>query len=80
MSQVASSDRLLAGVEEKEGAVESACRVLGEDSVEEDVELLGETIVSNPVLLFGLDGGLGYDDCVTNFGCEWDRRSVLDEK
>jgi hypothetical protein len=69
-SQVASSDRLLAGVDENEGAVESACNVLGEDSMEENSELLGETIVPKPVLLFDLEGVCGYEDCGTNFGCE----------
>jgi hypothetical protein len=60
--------------------VESACNVLGEDVVEEEVELLGETIVLKVVLLFDLDGDFEYEDCVTNLGCEWDRRSGLDEK
>jgi hypothetical protein len=50
--------------------VESACKVLGDDCVEEDGELLGETMVPNPELLFDLEGVFGYDDCVTNFGCE----------
>jgi hypothetical protein len=50
--------------------VESACKVLGDDCVEEDAELLGETMVPNPELLFDLEGVFGYDDCVTNFGCE----------
>lgn len=38
--------------------------------MEEDAELVGEIIVPNPVLLFDLEGIFGYDDCVTNFGCE----------
>jgi hypothetical protein len=57
-------------VEENDGAAESACKVLGEDCVEEDVELLGDTIVPKPELLFDLDGVFEYDGCVTNFGCE----------
>jgi hypothetical protein len=60
--------------------VESACRVLGEDVAEEEVELLGEAIVLKVLLLFDLGGGFEYEDCVTNLGWEWDRRSGLDEK
>jgi len=66
-------------VEEKEGAVESAGIVLGDDCAEEEAELEGDIIEPKPELLFDLDG-LEYDDCVTNLGCEWDRRSELDEK
>jgi hypothetical protein len=33
----------------------------------------------NPLLLFDLVGVFGYD-CVTNFGCECERRRELDEK
>jgi len=53
--------------------------VLGDDCPEEDVELEGDIIEPKPEVLFDLDG-LEYDDCVTNLGCEWDRRSELDEK
>jgi hypothetical protein len=60
--------------------VESACRVLGDEAFEEVAELVGEIIVLNPVLLLDLDGVCEYDGCVTNFGCECDRRSGLDEK
>jgi len=60
--------------------VESACKVLGDDVAEEDVELLGDITGLQPVLLFGLEGVFEYDDCVTNLGCECDRRSGLDEK
>jgi hypothetical protein len=42
--------------------------------------LEGEAIEPNPALLFDLVGDFEYEDCVTNFGCEWDRRSELDEK
>ena len=41
---------------------------------------VGDIIVPKPVLLFDLEGSFEYDDCVTNFGWEWDRRSELDEK
>ena len=54
--------------------------VLGEDAAEELAELVGDTIVLKAVLLFDLDGVFEYEDCVTNLGCEWDRRSELDEK
>jgi hypothetical protein len=57
-------------VEENDGAEESACKVLGEDCVEEEAELLGEIFVPNPELLFDFGGLFEYDDCVTNFGCE----------
>ena len=67
-------------MEENEGAAESACKVLGEDCVEDEVELLGEIIVPNAALLFDLDGVSEYDGCVPNLGCEWDRRNALDEK
>lgn len=48
--------------------------------MDEEAELEGETIVLKEVLLFDLDGDFEYEDCVTNLGCEWDRRSGLDEK
>jgi hypothetical protein len=60
--------------------VESACNVLGEDATEEEVELVGETLVLKALLLFDLDWDFGYEDCVTNLGWEWDLRSGLDEK
>jgi hypothetical protein len=60
--------------------VESACNVLGEDAAEEEVELVGETLVLKALLLFDLDGDFEYEDCVTNLGWEWDLRSGLDEK
>jgi hypothetical protein len=56
-----SSDKLRAGVEEHEGVVESACKVLGDDGAEEDAELVGEIIVLNPPLAFDFDGNFGYD-------------------
>lgn len=37
-------------------------------------------MVLNPLLLFDLDGVFVYDGCVTNLGCECERRSELDEK
>jgi len=77
-----SSDKLLAGVEEKEGAVESACGVRGEDSLEEKVESEGDEILPNPIVLRDLERVVGYDDgCVTNLGWECDRwRELEDEK
>jgi hypothetical protein len=60
--------------------VESACSVLGEDVVEDEVELAGDIIVLKVLLLFDLDGDFEYEVCVTNLGWEWDRRSGLDEK
>ena len=60
--------------------MESACKVLGEEFVEDEVELEGEIRVLNVVLLFDLESELEYEDCDTNLGCEWDRRSGLDEK
>ena len=75
-----SSDKLLAGVEEYDGAVESAVRVRGEDGTDEEAEWGGETTVLKLLLLFDLDGVFEYDDCVTNLGWEWDRRRGLEEK
>ena len=77
----ASSDKLLAGVEENEGAVESAWSVLGDDSVDEVGELDGDDIrLPRPRVLFDL-ARLEYPaGWVTNLGCEWDRRSALEEK
>lgn len=79
MSQFASSDKLLAGVEEKEGAEESAGSVLGEELTDEDAELEGEWMLK---VLLDLDlvGVLENEGWVMNFGCEWDRRSGPDEK
>jgi hypothetical protein len=37
-------------------------------------------MVLKPLLLFDLDGVFIYEDCVTNFGWEWERRSELEEK
>jgi hypothetical protein len=50
--------------------------------VEDEAELVGEgeIMVLNPPLPFDLEGDLGYDCWVTNLGCEWDRRSGLEEK
>lgn len=67
-------------MEESDGAVESAFTVRGEDFVEEVGELLGDIKVSKAVLLCDLANGVEYDECVANFGCEWDRRSEFDEK
>jgi hypothetical protein len=75
-----SSDKLLAGVDAYEGAVESAVRVLGEEVVEEDGELSGEIIVWKALLLLDLEGAFAYDDWVTNLGCECERRSEPEEK
>jgi hypothetical protein len=60
--------------------VESACKVVGDDVAEEEVELLGEDIVLKVLLFFDLDGDFEYEGCVTNLGWECDRRSGLDEK
>jgi hypothetical protein len=57
-------------VEDKEAAAESACKILGDDCGEDDAELLGESILPNPELLFGLDEDLEYDACERNFCCE----------
>lgn len=75
-----SRDRLLAGVDEYDGAVDSAINVLGDEGVEEGDEFEGEIMVLKPLLLFDLDGLFEYEGCVTNFGCECDRRSELEEK
>jgi hypothetical protein len=50
--------------------VESACSVLGEVAVEDEVELAGDIIVLKVLLLFDLDGDFEYEVCVTNLGWE----------
>ena len=67
-------------MEENEGAVESACRVSGDEAFEEVLEVVGDTRVLKPALLLDLEGFRPKVDCVMNFGCEWERRSELDEK
>jgi len=53
--------------------------VRGDDAVEESVESLGGGKFPKEELLFDRNEDLEYG-CVTNLGCECDRRSVLDEK
>jgi hypothetical protein len=65
----ASSDKLLAGVDENEGAVESAWRAFGDDSAEEVGEPEGDMRLPKPRVLFDLES-LEYAGWVTNFGCE----------
>jgi len=58
-SSRASRERLLAGVEAKDGAAESAWRVLGEDSAEESDESDGGASLDEKlVVLLDLDGDL----------------------
>ena len=59
--------------------MESAWMVRGDDAVEESVESLGGGKFPKEELLFDRNEDLEYG-CVTNLGCECDRRSVLDEK
>jgi hypothetical protein len=73
-----SSDKLLEGVEENEGAAESEWRVFGDDSAEEVGELEGDMRSPRPTVLFDLES-LEYAGGLTNFGCQLDRRSALEE-
>lgn len=60
--------------------MESACNVWGEDSPDEVLELVGETVVLKEALLLDLGALCPKEDCVMNFGWEWDRRSEVEEK
>jgi hypothetical protein len=75
-----SSDKLLAGVELNDGAVESACNVRGDDGFEDCGELEGEIRPLYPVLNLGLEGGFENDDCAGANLPECVRLSELEEK
>jgi len=75
-------ERLVSGVDAKEGAAESACKARGDDSAEDVGELAGETALLKVPPLLDLESRelWVYEDFVMNFGCECDRRRGLDEK
>lgn len=52
----------------------------GDEGAVESGEFVGEIMVLKLLLLLDRDGDFEYAGCVTNFGCEWERRSGLDEK
>jgi hypothetical protein len=54
-------DKLLAGVELNDGAVESACKV-GDEGFEDWGELDGEMRPLYPVVNLGFDGGSEYEE------------------
>ena len=60
--------------------MESACKFRGEETVDDEEDTDGEIIVPNPLLDLGLEGAVGYDCCVMNFGWECERRKGPEEK
>jgi hypothetical protein len=54
--------------------------VRGDEGADESADMEGEMFLGKLLLLlFDLDGLLN-EDCVTNLGCECERRSWLEEK